>query len=371
MMRWITLCSVLIVAIGAAAFVYQMLPDPVPEPTFEPHSTASEGPPPKLQIVGDRSHVFETMVMGVKDAHTWEFKNVGEGPLEVWLEDTTCSCTVATLKEGERGKRITIAPGKSEPIKVEWEGRKVGRFGQAATIGTTDPDNRSVTLSIVGTILPPVEVRPSESITFADSSSEESRKTTLSIVSADRADLKLTKVSSSRPSQVVAEYKPMAPAELKRLKVKSGYDLTVELKPGLPTGRFSEEILIETDHPGRPSMRLAVVGNVVGPIAVIPSGVRMPSVPGIAGASQDLSLVVRGGRETKFEVVSKAEKLRVAIGREEKPGAKGRYRLTVTVPPGTAPGLVDDPIVLKTDHPKVKELRIPVSIYVSSRSDAG
>ena len=39
------------------------------------------------------------MVLDSKGSHTWEFKNIGEGPLEVWLEQTSCSCTVATLKD--------------------------------------------------------------------------------------------------------------------------------------------------------------------------------------------------------------------------------------------------------------------------------
>ena len=44
--------------------------------------------------------------------------------------------------------------------------------------------------------------------------------------------------------------------------------------------------------------------------------------------------------------------------------------MTVTVPPGTPGGLVDDRIVLKTDHPQAGEIKIPVSIYVT-RSGPG
>jgi hypothetical protein len=375
MLRWISLACVLIIAIGAAAFVYEMQAEtePVPEPTIEPARRASEGPPPKVEVVGGNSHHFEPMLVGSKGSHSWEFKNVGAGPLEVWLEETTCSCTVATLKTaaGESSKKIIIEPGRSSPIVVDWEGRKAGRFGQAATIGTNDPDNHSVVLTILGTILQPVEVQPSETVTVPEAGPDETRRATLTIVSIDRPEMKLTKISSSRPGQVVAQATPMTPAELARLKVKSGYNLAVEVKPGLPTGRFAEELQIETDHPRRPTLKVVVAGNTVGAITALPSRVRMPSVPSLAGASQDLALVVRGNRETHFEVASKSEKLRVAIRPDGKPEARGKYRLTVTVPPGTAPGLVDDPIVLKTDHPQVKELRIPVSIYVSTRSDAG
>ena len=373
MLRWITLACGLIVLFAAATFIYQTPFEPIPEPAAEPHERPSDGPPPKLEIVGGKSHQFDVMVVGAKGGHSWEFKNVGRGPLEVWLEETTCSCTVATLKsaEGEKARKITIAPGKSAPIEVDWEGRKAGRFGQAATIGTTDPDNRSITLTILGTVVAPVEVRPSETIVLPDALPEEARSTNLAIVSVDRPDLKLVKVASTKPEAIITEVKPMAAGDLERLKVKSGYDVAVKVKPGLPTGRFTEEILVETDHPSRPSLKVTVAGNTVGPISVLPARIRMPSVANLVGGSQDLSLIVRGDRETHFEVASKPEQLKVSISKDDRPETHGRYRLTVTVPPRTAPGLVDDPIVLKTDHPKVKELRIPVSIYVSTRQGAG
>ena len=44
--------------------------------------------------------------------------------------------------------------------------------------------------------------------------------------------------------------------------------------------------------------------------------------------------------------------------------------MTVTVPPGTAPGPVDGEVILKTDNPSARELKIPVSILISN-SGAG
>src|SRR5947209_8441795 len=100
MIRWIALASVLIVVVATATFVYQTLLEPVPEPgpAVERGHEPDDGPPPKLEVVGSKAHQFDTLLVGGKGAHTWQFKNVGAGPMEVWLEETTCSCTVATLK---------------------------------------------------------------------------------------------------------------------------------------------------------------------------------------------------------------------------------------------------------------------------------
>ena len=74
--------------------------------------------------------------------------------------------------------------------------------------------------------------------------------------------------------------------------------------------------------------------------------------------------MVRGGKETHFEVASAPEKLKIDIVPDDSPGMKGRYRMTVTVPPGTPSGKIEGEIVLKTDHPQVQELKIPVDLIV-------
>src|SRR5262249_61910626 len=128
-------------ALGAAMFFYERLSEPVPEPTFEPAPRPSVGPPPKLEVVGGRSYQFGDMLLGSKGSHSWEFKNVGAGPLEVWLEETTCSCTVATLKsaEGGSGQRITNAPGQAAPVKGDREAPKAGPVGPAGPPRATHP----------------------------------------------------------------------------------------------------------------------------------------------------------------------------------------------------------------------------------------
>ena len=44
---------------------------------------------------------------------------------------------------------------------------------------------------------------------------------------------------------------------------------------------------------------------------------------------------------------------------DDTPTQKGRYKMTVTVPPGHSAGPVEGEIILKTDHPR-PEMKIPV-----------
>ena len=54
----------------------------------------------------------------------------------------------------------------------------------------------------------------------------------------------------------------------------------------------------------------------------------------------------------------------VAVTQLDPSSPGGQYLLTVTVPPGMPPGDIDDQIVLKTDHPKAGEVKIPVAIRI-------
>ena len=85
-------------------------------------------------------------------------------------------------------------------------------------------------------------------------------------------------MTTSRPEFLVARPEPLTPEECKQLKVKAGYRVDVEMKPGMPLGRFHEELVIETDHPLKPEVKMSITGSIIGPISVIPERLRMPSV---------------------------------------------------------------------------------------------
>jgi hypothetical protein len=114
-----------------------------------------------------------------------------------------------------------------------------------------------------------------------------------------------------------------------------------------------------------------VAGTVVGPITAVPEAIRRNGVPGPAGQVFAVTLCVRGRDVTRFDLEAAPEKLKVRIApADEKAEAAAaaakvrKYRMTVTVPPGTAPGVIAGPIVLKTNHPQAGEVKIPVHLVV-------
>jgi hypothetical protein len=366
MIRWVILAVAVVFLTAAATLVPLYLPDPE---AAKAAVNERKGPQPRVELDQDPIFDFGKMTHFEKGMHTWRIKNTGEANLDLWMiGKPTCSCTIAKLEDNQKA---VVEPGKSTTIDLEWNTKDLATdYSQGATFGTNDPGRPTFQLTVKGKTHPPVMVYPPEAVQFSTISNEEMHKRIIAVFSMDRPRTKVTKVTSSKPDFLVAKPEPMTPEEAKPLKVDQGYKITIEIKPGMPQGHFQEELLIQTDHPKRPLMKLTVGGSVIGPISIIPPGLRMRDVTSHAGASSDITLMVRGGKETHFQVISKPKHLDVSVVPDERPGIKGRYRVTVDVHPGTAAGPIEGEIVLKTDHPLVGEVKIPVDILVS-RTGAG
>ena len=371
MLRWIILAVVVIIMVAGATFV--SLNAPTMEATALPAAPPPTGPQPKVEVSEPLTYEFGTMAQLSDGEHTWEIKNVGDADLVIWLDGTTCSCTTAKLyaPDGQAKPKLAIKPKESTKLPVEWHTKTFhDGYNQGITLGTNDPAHPSLAIGVKGMVHPPVVIVPNEMITFGSVSNEEKHSTAIAAFSADRPETKVTKLTTSRPAFLVARTEPLTAQEREQLKVKAGYHIFVEMKPGMPLGRFHDELVIETDHPLKSEIKMSIGGNVTGPITVIPERLRIPNVSSGQGATRDMTLLVSGAAPTKFEVASHPNKLDVKITPDDTPTQKGRYKMTVTIAKGTAAGPVDGDIILRTDNPKAVEMKIPVSVLISN-SPAG
>jgi Protein of unknown function (DUF1573) len=378
MLRWIILAVAVVGLSAAATFLVQYGPDPDAEAKVAVN--AATGPQPKVAVDEQLVYDFGTMSHRDEGKHAWTIRNVGQRDLEIWQEGkTSCSCTVAefpaeaTVERGASKKRVTVKPGEFTQINLVWHTKEFAepKYAQSATIGTTDPGRPLFTIGVKGLVHPPVVAVPAQISSSEPISNEDTTKARLAIFSPDRPDTKITKLTTSRPALITASAEPLSAEDVKLFKVKRGYKINVELKPGLPLGHFTDELLIETDHPRGGQLKVPIGGMVSGPISVVPPGLRVPHVSSRRGFSRELKLFVRGDRKTSFEILHKPDQLEVSVEPSKTSSTPGAYRLVATVPAGTSAGPINDEIILKTDHPKAGEIKIPVSIFVSNTGGAG
>jgi hypothetical protein len=367
MLRWVMLSVVVVVLAATATLVVQYGTGSNPDWSL-PAGSTREGPQPRVEVEGPLTHEFGAMSTQKVATHKWTVKNLGEGDLEIFLAGSDCQCTVAKLQQ--EGSKETVKPGGSTRIEVEWKTKDaVGEFAKNVSIGTNDANRPEFKLNVHGTVQNPVVVLPPPHegvISLGNIANDEPTKASFAVFSPDRERLKLTKVSTSRPELIVPNVTPLSPKESEQLKTKGGYRLNLDIKPGMPLGVVREELIIETDHPDQPKLQYTLVGSAAGPISFMPSILRIVAVNSKDVVSGKVTLLVRAGRPTSFTVARKSKMIEVAIASNDTPTLKGRYLMTVTVQPGTPSGVIDDEIILQTDHPKAKEVRIPVNIVVGS-----
>ena len=361
MARWLILSVVVVALAVIATILANITPAAKPDGAFRVSSR--QGPAPKARLEGGPTYNFGTMSQKTTGTHAWTVHNEGEADLELWMQSSTCMCTIAKFKDKQRA---IVKPGESTTVELEWETREtLGEFSKGATIGTNDPGQPSFPLYIKGTVYPPVVTIPNDGmIDLEKLSSEDPATVEAAVFAPDMPELKILKITTSRPDFITVDPSPLNENELKRLKLSGGYKLKIDLKRGLPIGPIREEIAIQTNHRLAPELKLNLFGTVAGPIVVLPEKLMITNLDGGVGGSGEVTLLVRGGRPTKFEVIQKPEKLNVDVEPNETPTLKGRYRVNVTVPPGTASGQIQGLIVIKTDNPKAAELKIPVNILV-------
>ncbi|HWE38189.1 MAG TPA: DUF1573 domain-containing protein [Isosphaeraceae bacterium] len=371
MVRWLLLV-VLAVALAASAAV--LMPYLSGQADRLPGPSEHEGPAPIAAVVeGDLVHEFGIRPQQTVDTWQWTIRNDGQADLVLKLGSSTCKCTIAELGKDETTgelKSTTIKPGKSWVIKLQWDTKEVtGKFEQSATIVTNDPERPELKFVARGEVQPPILSSPATSAAnLQEIPNGEGRTAEWFFASPDRPDLKIEVKENSRPELIEPTVRPMTEDECREKGVPKGVRVAVQVKPSTRLGYFREEVLLATDHPKRPELSVFVIFKLVGPITASPGTVIDHQVSGDQGKAIPVTLTVKGRDATRFTVVEKPGPFKVDVEPLDEqargPEKVRRYRMTITIPPGTPSEDYHESIRLKTDHPHAEEVEVPVDIIV-------
>jgi hypothetical protein len=373
MKSWIILAitAVAITAVVTIAVPFLSADNSLPRSPEFPAPIKTDGPSPKLVIDGPLTFDFGTLGQQTQRSHQWTFRNEGTSVLQVRGSTVTCSCTTSDLFEGadlKTGKQVEIAPGGSRQVTVNWDTKKFeNHYRQVVSIGTNDPDRPSVDLAIEGTIKLALITDPSDAmVSFMNANNGEPLLRRVFLASPDRPETRITRIINSNPDRLAVDTREAAVEDLKRFKVEKGFYIEITLKPCTNLGDFTEEIMVETDHPLRKNVPIRIKGKISGPISLIPEKVEMRNATSKEGGSQALTVWVRNQSEVHFTVDKKPAGMDVEFEPLTTSAAiKGSsYRMKVKLAPGLDPGPLEGEIVLKTDDPKASEIHVPVSILI-------
>lgn len=395
------LLAILSTAVGTAVGVGFALAEFSREPGIEIVATNTAGrgvpvpaaPPsgqPRVEVVGESDYDFGVMEKGETLSHTFVIKNMGDAPLTLGKERTTCKCTLSKLE------RNSIPPGETAEVTLEWTAKSFARqFRQTAVIRTNDPRHRLLSLDVHGRVIQPVRPQPQD-IVFSSVSATEARTAEVYVYNYRHEEFTLELARFARPETAQhfdVQIEPL-PEEIvaEEPDAKSGVRLSVTLQPGMPLGIFKQKIVLQPVPSDLPEVVIPVSGNVTGDISVFAGRalydpdrkiVTIGTVPQDEGGRYDLQVMVKGPHAANVKLsvgqVDPADVLNVSIDADQPSSLAGgavlMYPMTIAIPPGSrsvsrlgaaADGLKAKlgKIVIETTHPQTKQLVLYVQFAV-------
>lgn len=321
---------------------------------------------------------FGNIERGTSMSHVFIVRNVGQMPLHVEVESTTCKCTVGDLSKND------IGPNEETEVLLEWVAKTgPGPFRHGAVLSTNDPTQTSINLTVEGQVVESTAMSPSQ-MYFGTIRKGESPTAILYLMSFLDEEVKILDYELSDEEvakQIEVSITPAELSELPSLDAKSGVKVTATYLAGRTVGPFRSWLTIKTNLKNAEKLTVPIGGNVVGDVSVFGPGwntpkglLRMGSFSSAEGKSVKLKVAIRGkyAQEARLEVAEiDTPQLQVTLGEPKQMGKLLHVPLLIEVPAGSAPIVrLGDPvssdahIVLRSNHEEIPDVRLRVQFAV-------
>jgi len=246
-----------------------------------------------------------------------------------------------------------IPPGGDGRIDVSFKtgGDRGGKRQKHITVTTNDPKQPALSLKVSTDVQVILDVEPGR-IPFGQikkDGGETVRYTALA--GNDRDKVKITSVESKNEFIKVE-------TNLKGFEGDPKKQIKVTVLPGMKAGRFSERVLLHTDHKDVKELPLYVMGEVLGKIATSPTIVNFGILQ--KGKSVERVITLRATTDTPFKVLEVKSTLPDVVAELEtvKPGSE--YRIRATLKDSFSGNMVRGKILIKTSDKEQPDLELNV-----------
>lgn len=322
---------------------------------------------------------FGNIERGTSMSHEFLIRNVGDKPLHVDVESTTCKCTVGDLTDSD------VEPGGETKVLLEWVAKTPpGPFRHGAVLSTNDPHQRSINLTVEGQVVESTAMYPAE-LYFGTLRSGETKEVSLHLMQFLDEEIKVLdyQVSDEQlAEQVEIEVTEAKPDELPSPGAIAGRKVTATYKSDKVIGPFQGWVELKTNLENAETLNVPIFGNVVGDVSIFHPAwqekkglLRMGTFASKEGKKVKLTVAVRGEHEegTQLEVAEvDPPELLAKLEEPKQMGAKLKHiPLTLEVPVGTSPMVrlgepisSDATVVLKSNNGNIPEVRLRVQFAV-------
>jgi len=292
---------------------------------------------------------FGSVEQGTPVTHVFHLKNTGDTPLRISNVKSSCGCTAAVVSESD------VQPGGEARVLATLDTSRVaGRTTKVLSVYSDDPQVPVAALTLTGEVLADLVLSPNP--------------TYLGRLRRGETVSREVVIRPGRPggTTVVRAVGGELSGLQTRLELRpdGSQRLLLALDPGVPLGRFSRELRLETTSTRQPVIVLPVFGSIEGDVVVLPSQVSFGVAR--AGASPERRLLIRnrGLHPLTVRRVAVPDSFAYSL-RTLEDGLE--YQLSLKLRDDVRPGTVSGEVEIFTDHPTEQRVVVPLHAVVGRR----
>lgn len=278
-------------------------------------------------------------------SHSFAVRNTGTEVLSIGAIKPGCNCSKAVISSTK------IHPSHTAQLEVEYA-TTFTDWGEKMTtveVQSNDPDEPVVLVTIKGTVVSNIPVRP-QVIKLGNIVGNEKVVRKLEVYDWGIGQLKVKKVSTSSP-QIVARLASQVQGQKAVIRV--------EVQPQIPRGDLKEQIFIDTNHPETPQISVYIRATVTGSIRVFPSRFFLGILQRGKPISQSVAVTQHGKQDLKItHVEANSTGMDVKFTVIE-PGAKHLVELSFVAEANTEK-IIRDIVRIHTNQTDLPIIEIPV-----------
>lgn len=306
------------------------------------------------QLAGDHARAkfetthFEFGVMGAGQTiqHAFALTNAGAEKLILSVEAGSCACTALV-----QANNSTLEPGQRGQIQVTFHTLRAGNTFQGIAVKTNDPLRPKVLLTMRGTLLQGLELRPDK--IFLNLPKQSATEVQVDVKGPPEMKIK----SVSLPVAFIeAGFRQVGEDEYGKR-----WQVDVQVKNDAPIGDFDTVLILETTHPQQPLIRIPITGKVHGELQVNPGTVFFGFLKPGDQPQKEVVVSTKTGKSFHIRQIS-TENPRIYISALTALSPSS-WKFSVAIDTSEK-RFIEDKITIETDVEREEKLILPVTAHV-------
>lgn len=339
---------------AAATLALAQAPAAPPAPAA-PAPTAPAGPAPRL-VAAEPVHDAGTVSKGERVKVDFTLENQGEATLEISGAHPSCGCTVASFDK-------TIAPGATGKVHAELDTADFqGPLAKTITVLSNDPVNPKLTLTIKVKVQPHIGVHPGYA-RYIYVQTLDPGTISQTLWPLDGKDFKVLGVES--PYKFIKTSFHEATETERRPDVEGRqWQIEMTIQPDADVGPLREFLVVKTDHPEQPEVRIPISGFVRPLLHVTPQVADFGEIK-MAGEPQAVELTLVNFGEDAITIEGIDSESPGVSATSEATEAGRRFKISVTLGPEVKKGELATAIKIRTSSKAQPVFEVPIKGKIS------